>query len=130
MRKPRLRPHDQGLPLTVEILGTIWILPREPREAGEAREDKPWQEQRGGEQGAPMGRSRQGLGAKGTCDEKGRVPTTIPVPVPCQAPTLKNGSCCAAGICWMTRFSPSPLLAKSLSPTGCIAGSVCSGNVC
>lgn len=37
--------------MTMEILGTIWILPREPREAGEAREDKPWQEQRGGEAG-------------------------------------------------------------------------------
>lgn len=37
MRKPRRQPQGQGLTLTMEILGTVWMLPREPREAGEAR---------------------------------------------------------------------------------------------
>lgn len=52
--------------MTMEILGTIWILPRETREAGEAREDKPWQEQRGGERGwgVPWGDPGKGWGQR------------------------------------------------------------------
>lgn len=113
----------------MDILGTIWVLRREPREAGEAsREEQPWQEQRGGEQREAL-REIQAK-ARGQRVQALRKGGFLP---PSQALSPVGLPLCSLALPWisrMTRFPPSPSLAKSLSPTGCVAGSVCSGNVC
>lgn len=68
--------------------------------------------ERRGAEGVPRGDPGKGSRAKDTHDEKERVPPTIPVPIPCRASTLKNGSCCAAWICLMTRFPSRPVAGK------------------
>lgn len=131
-----LRPHvDSG-----ETRGTIWTLPREPREARSADRSshgRTAEEESRGPRGEIQVRA-WGKGCtqrerEGTCllqqrqDGSPGAATATPAPVPCGA---KDGSCCAACICPVAGLLPSLLLAESPSPTGCAAGSGCPGNVC